>query len=51
MKKVSDGEFAAKIDGIRARYETDIKADKKNEIDWNTLFVSFFPILQIISNG
>nr|CRZ23138.1 Bm9019, isoform a [Brugia malayi] len=38
MKNISDEEFAAKIEEIKARYETIAKKDQRIEINWDTLF-------------
>lgn len=42
MKKVSDEEFAATIEEIKARYGVIAKTDQETEINWDALFVRFF---------
>ncbi|VDM11772.1 unnamed protein product [Wuchereria bancrofti] len=40
MRNISDKEFAAKIEKIKARYGAIAKKDQWIEINWDTLFVS-----------
>ncbi|VDO46008.1 unnamed protein product [Brugia timori] len=51
MKNISDEEFAAKIEEIKARYETIAKKDQRIEINWDTLFVSVFWWLKLPINN